>query len=243
MRIYQPHLRGLHRLQQVMAGDGLLSHLEHSRRGGHLWLFFEEAVPAAVVRRIVVAYLEQLGLLVNVYPKQDRTHPTCPYGSLVRGPFGVHRLTGRRYPFALQGSIEQQLQTLWAQRVPTKLVRDLDPGPPVRIEIVRYISGPPRGRRPRGHSPIARLNRVLDVWELAGQVTELNERTGMGSCPFHPPDRHPSFGVNRREQWWIDFHGRDGRGGPPAGGDAFKVYCRLNGIGHREGISRLAYLL
>jgi hypothetical protein len=27
----------------------------------------------------------------------------------------------------------------------------------------------------------------------------------MGSCPLHPPDRHPSFGVNREEQWWIDF--------------------------------------
>ncbi len=81
------------------------------------------------------------------------------------------------------------------------------------------------------------------MWELASGVTRLDPQTGMGSCPFHPPDRHPSFGVNRREGWWICFHGADGSGRQPMGGDAFELYCRLAGITHQAGIARLAGLL
>lgn len=112
------------------------------------------------------------------------------------------------------------------------------PGQDVREAVAR-----PRYRPARAGSPIARLNALLDLWELANHVTSLDPQTGMGSCPLHPPDRHPSFGVNRREGWWICFHGADGSGRRPLGGDAFELYCRLAGLNHREGLARLGYLL
>jgi hypothetical protein len=228
----------LREVQQVLACDGIPGHLEHSRRGGHLWVFFEQPVAAAAARRMAKTYLEDAGVDVEVYPKQDRAR----YGSLVRGPFGIHRLSGQRYLFAQRGDVEEQLEALWERRVPAAVIETLG-RPPRQVEDIRQVCAPPRRRPLKGNSPIALLNQVIDVWELASQATKLNPKTGMGSCPLHPPDRHPSFGVNREEQWWIDFHGEDGRGGKPAGGDAFELYCRLEGVSHRQGIARLAHLL
>jgi len=229
----------LHRLRTALAMDGIAAHLEHSRRGGHLWVFLDELLPAGSARRVGLAYLARLDLggKVELYPRQDR----APYGSLVRGPFGVHRLAGRRYLFDLAGGVEEQLSALWSGRASAERFRALDQ--PREVRDMRTASPPPRCRPARGGSPIARLNGILDVWELASGVTRLDPQTGMGSCPFHPPDRHPSFGVNRQEGWWICFHGADGSGRRPCGGDAFELYCRLHGLAHREGMAKLGHLL
>jgi hypothetical protein len=92
---------GIEQLQaawSALAKRGVPSHLERSRRGGHLWTFFAEPVPARAARQLLrnaVPSLEGLEL----YPKQDALDSTHPVGSLVRGPLGIHRLTGQRYPF------------------------------------------------------------------------------------------------------------------------------------------------
>jgi hypothetical protein len=235
----RPGWAGLHRLQAVFAADGIVAHREHSRRGGHLWVLLDGLLLADAARRVGLSYLDRLGLTgsVELYPRQDR----APYGSLVRGPFGVHRLDGRRYLFDLAGSVAEQLTALWSARASSERLLALDR---LReVQDVRVAPPPPRRRPVRGGSAIARLNRLLDVWALASGATRLDPQTGMGRCPFHPPDRHPSFGVNRREGWWICFHGADGSGRRPMGGDAFEFYCRLNGLSHREGVARLGYLL
>lgn len=230
---------GLHRLKEALAADGIPAHLELSRRGGHLWVFFDELVLADCARRVGLSYLDRLVLAgaVELYPRQDR----APYGSLVRGPFGVHRLDGQRYLFEKPGDVAEQLAALWRGRAPAAAIRALDRPRPVRD--VSEAAAPPQRRPARAGSPIAWLNRLLDVWELASSVTHVDPQTGMGSCPFHPPDRRPSFGVNRWEGWWICFHGADGSGRRPMGGDAFELYCRLAGITHQAGIARLAGLL
>src|SRR5207248_1264941 len=64
------------------------------RRGGHLWVVFSRRFPAALVRCWLLSYCPSD---VEFYPKQDEVGQG--YGSLMRLPLGVHRLSGRRYPF------------------------------------------------------------------------------------------------------------------------------------------------
>src|SRR5947209_6660005 len=82
-------------VQRRLASDGVASALEGSRRGGHLWVFFASPVAAALVRRWLLPYCPSG---VEFYPKQDTASYEHP-GSLVRVPLGVHRRSGRRYPF------------------------------------------------------------------------------------------------------------------------------------------------
>jgi TOTE conflict system primase-like protein len=76
--------------------------LEASRRGGHLWLFFDAPVPAALARSVVRGVLRRLrtedGLdlaRLELYPDADRPGAL---GHAVRLPLGIHRRTGARYP-------------------------------------------------------------------------------------------------------------------------------------------------
>jgi hypothetical protein len=73
--------------------------VEASRRGGHLWLFCAEVVPASLLRRALLGVLnrvQQQGLRLpplEVYPDKE-----TGLGHAVRLPLGVHRQSGRRYP-------------------------------------------------------------------------------------------------------------------------------------------------
>lgn len=82
-------------VQGALAHDGVPSYLERSRRGGHLWVVLASCLPASSLRRWLLPYCPAE---VEFYPKQDDLGEGG-YGSLVRLPLGVHRLTGRRYPF------------------------------------------------------------------------------------------------------------------------------------------------
>ena len=92
---------GLETLQQTwekLDSLNLAVYLEDSRRGGHLWVFVE-GMRASVMRTLMKEVLERLQIsAVEIYPRQDEL-PAGGVGSLVRGPLGVHRLTGERYYF------------------------------------------------------------------------------------------------------------------------------------------------
>ncbi len=47
--------------------------------------------------------------------------------------------------------------------------------------------------------------RLGDPYEFVARSVALDEH-GRGRCPFHPPDRNPSFAVNRDRGYWRDFH-------------------------------------
>jgi len=93
----------LRRIAAALAALELPGLLEASRRGGHLWLFFAAALPAALPRAVVGAMLDglvargELAHLPEVYPDTDGADP-ARLGHAVRLPLGVHRRTGRRYP-------------------------------------------------------------------------------------------------------------------------------------------------
>jgi hypothetical protein len=105
-------LAQLRLVQQTLEAQGLPSLLEQSRRGGHLWLFFILPQPAPLATGIVQGLLDplyasgQLPQVLEIYP--DSTE----LGHAVRMPLGIHRRTGRRYPFLNRDSIPIDLEVL-----------------------------------------------------------------------------------------------------------------------------------
>ncbi len=88
-------------LRVALAARGLPGLVEASRRGGHLWIFCDESVPALAVRYAVQEALADVAAQGTKTPPCDFYPDTTAAGALghaVRLPLGVHRLTGRRYP-------------------------------------------------------------------------------------------------------------------------------------------------
>jgi hypothetical protein len=85
----------LQRVSQRLKGLEIPSYIEESRQGrGHLWMFLEP-LAAKPMRKVLRRVVEE-GM--EVFPKQNRISPKG-YGSLVRGPLGIHLRTGERYGF------------------------------------------------------------------------------------------------------------------------------------------------
>ncbi|MDH4138735.1 MAG: hypothetical protein OEW09_18775, partial [Anaerolineae bacterium] len=64
----------------------------------HLWIFLDP-IAAKPVSKVLRRVVEEG---VEVFPKQNRISPKG-YGSLVRGPLGIHLRTGKRYGFLERG--------------------------------------------------------------------------------------------------------------------------------------------
>jgi hypothetical protein len=81
-------------MASALASEEVSIYLERSRRGGHLWLFLAEPVAGREVRAFGQGLLAAHRIEgAELYPKQDQLADGP--GSLIRMPFGVHRLTGR----------------------------------------------------------------------------------------------------------------------------------------------------
>jgi hypothetical protein len=93
----------LQRVSQRLKGLEIPSYIEESREGrGHLWIFLEP-LAAKPVRKVLKRVVEE-GM--EVFPKQNRISPKG-YGSLVRGPLGIHLRTGKRYGFLDPETLER----------------------------------------------------------------------------------------------------------------------------------------
>jgi hypothetical protein len=87
-------------LAKALAEEDVPTYLERSRRGGHLWLFLGEGVGGREARAFGKGLLAAHRIEgVELYPKQDQIADGP--GSLIRMPFGVHRLTGQGYVLAV----------------------------------------------------------------------------------------------------------------------------------------------
>lgn len=104
---YEDAIRDLGKLREAFATDGIEALLEASRRGGHLWVFAEDPLPAAMLRLYALNKATALGIPIKVkgdddgievFPKQDSVGKG-EYGNAIRAPFGIHRATGLRYWF------------------------------------------------------------------------------------------------------------------------------------------------
>jgi hypothetical protein len=196
-------LGSLHRF--LLRLEGVPSYLEASRRGGHLWVFLQTPLRARVLRAWLLPYCPSG---VEFYPKQDEG---AGYGSLIRVPLGVHRLTGKRYPFLIwQGDRWQPVaSTLPDLRAALERIERV--AVPARI-LHADRSGTCEGAPPHTHhkpepatmQPAGRFAGIAawcarqDPFALIGRFVALDSR-GMGRCPFGEHhvrgDRHPSFQV------------------------------------------------
>src|SRR6266567_648181 len=203
---------GLLQLLDVQASlqrSGMVSYLEGSRRGGHLWVFLAEAVAPAQLRRWL---LPSCPPGVEFYPKQDQANWQHP-GSLVRVPLGVHQVSGQRYPFVslVEGRLEPVARSLSAvlawlamvERVPVPVLGTWED-----LMAVRVL--PPTQNTLQKRLPVEVAGRTLtirewclqqDAVEVIGRYVTLDDK-GMGCCPFgwhhrDGRDRHASLWVYR----------------------------------------------
>ena len=104
---YKDALEDLLKLNYYLGRDGVSAALEKSRRGGHLWVFFESPQLARSCRVYVYDLALRLGVPVKgsglpegieIFPKHDELK-RGEFGNAIRGPLGVHRGASRRYWF------------------------------------------------------------------------------------------------------------------------------------------------
>jgi hypothetical protein len=195
-------------VQARLAEAGIPSVLEASRRGGHLWVLLEMWVPAAWVRAQMQPYCP---VGVELYPKQDALSG-AGFGSLIRVPLGVHRLTGRRYPLVLwhqgravpvAGPSEVAAQVRWLRAQGGWRVWPL-PHPLPLATPARPAPGASMTQASARHDAapwptIAAWCAAHDPLAVIGRYVALDRR-GLGCCPFGEhhsdgKDTHPSLRV------------------------------------------------
>jgi hypothetical protein len=193
-------LQVLRHLQVTLAHQSIPSCLERSRRGGHLWVFLAEPVPASQVRAWL---LPSCPSGVEFYPKQAEG---AGYGSLIRFPLGIHLRSGKRYPFVewrergpvpVARSVSDTLRWLaTVQRVPVPDVQPARPRAPRTQET--SLSSSRSLTLPAFQSTIRDWCATQDPYRVIGGYVDLNGR-GVGQCPFSwhhaHGDTRPSFKV------------------------------------------------
>ena len=104
---YKDSMEDLLKLQYYLLEDEVQAALEMSKRGGHLWIFFERPLLARECRIYIYDLALKLqvpvkgaGLVegIEVFPKHDEQQPG-EFGNAIRGPLGIHRGAKRRFWF------------------------------------------------------------------------------------------------------------------------------------------------
>ena len=174
---------------------------------------------------------------MELFPKQDRL--TNGPGSLVRMPFGVHRLTGRRYGFytpdgvLLAPTVREQICVLGTpETVPGAAFDGYRSFVPPRP--------PPRAREPLAASEgtvSERIKASVTVLEFVSRYVDLKPAGSgaIGLCPFHD-DHNPSFGVNNEGNYWNCFAGC-------GGGSVIDFWMKWQGCDFKIALSELAKVL
>jgi hypothetical protein len=180
------------------------SYLETSRRGGHLWVLFDQPIPGKYAKKFGQGLLKEMNVDMEVFPKQGVSKGP---GSLVRMPFGIHRKTGERYPFIRPngqwlGKWTDQMEVLMKpQTVGMDLIEQFmpkkEPTPMKEPSASEKLWDQVKGKTP-----------VYDFIRGFVQLKEMGN-IAVGNCPFHD-DEHPSFSVNIEENYWHCFAGCGG---------------------------------
>jgi hypothetical protein len=238
----EPNWRRLRAIQEALGEWGVAGYLERSRRGGHLWFFTDTPMPGNDLRRFGQGMLAHFDAHMEIYPKQGELQ-TGP-GSLMRLPFGIHRLAQRRYgfitgegnPLALSWN-EQIRQFERPQTVPKWWVDEFMAhapiiAPPSRSEPIRQSQNNDGEGDDR---PVAeRIKASVSVYDFVSQYITLSN-SGKGLCPFHD-DHRPSFSVNTAANYWHCFACQ-------MGGSIIDFWMQYNGCDFKTAIRELAAIL
>ena len=206
-----PGWRRLKALADVLSVMETPSYLESSRRGGHLWLFFEDLLTGETIRRFGRGLMLYFGLGgLELFPKQDRL--SSGPGSLIRMPFGIHRKTGRRYGFyssegkPLAPTLREQIRVLEVpQTIRQEVIERFSAYAP---ETRQRVSSQPKSTtasRANGKEiPLhEQLKAAISVRDFVGHYVRLSA-SGSGLCPFHN-DHVDSFSVHDGQNYWKCF--------------------------------------
>ena len=190
---YPDALRDLARVRSQLMHDHVESALENSHRGGHLWIFLAEPLPARDCRIYVCGLALRSGIPIKkgrqegieVFPKHDALKPGR-YGNAIRGPLGIHRGAGQRFWFDGAGEdIEKQM--CYLNSIP-KMTRE---------QLARLIAGkaippqltPPKAElvrwRPTGRPCFRIIDHIHSKLRTVGQ----NNLTRCPSCAEEGRDR------------------------------------------------------
>jgi hypothetical protein len=202
-------LVGLTFMAQRLLEDDVPTYLESSRRGGHLWLFFDHQIPGWEARTFGKGLLTAHYLKgIELFPKQDQLG-NGP-GSLIRLPFGIHQRDGRRHGFInLEGqplapTLADQIHMLCApQTVPENIFDDF-----VELGDQANMKSQIKSSEGSGKQLSSRIKDSISVLDFVSQYVELST-DGRGLCPFHN-DKRASFSVNDEENYWHCFAGCGG---------------------------------
>ncbi len=231
----------LRQLAQELETQQVPSYLETSRRGGHLRLFFPEPVSGQKARRLGQQLLAAHHLQLEIFPKQEMIGDGP--GSLVRVPFGVHQVTGRRYGFITPdgesfGTLQEQVDLLaHPMTVPLDFVEAHQYCPGPRSAAQHSAPGEIHFRQDGGETTWERVKKSISAYEFISQFVELKP-TGsgyVGHCPFHD-DQHPSFSVNPKGNYWHCFAGC-------GGGSIIDFWMAHEGIDFPTALSELEEML
>jgi hypothetical protein len=110
---YADAYRDLRLLRWELQQDGVQALVEMSRRGAHLWILFEEPLPAKLCRLYIYNLALRLGVPIKgtlkqvdgieIFPRQDELG-AGEFGNAIRAPLGIHRANMHRYWFEDAGS-------------------------------------------------------------------------------------------------------------------------------------------
>ena len=193
---YEDALMDLLKLSFYLRQDGVVSALEKSHRGGHLWIFLAEPLPARDCRIYVCGLALRLGIPVKggrrregiqVFPKHDELKPGR-YGDAIRGPLGIHRGAAQRFWFdGADENLEKQM--CYLNSLP-KMTGD---------ELARLIAGkaiPPQllPQEPKAEPEMRRHTggpefRILDHINTKLRTVRHNNITRCPSCAEEGHDR------------------------------------------------------
>jgi hypothetical protein len=227
---------GLCSIAQQFAELDMMTYLEPSRRGGHLWMFIEP-LPGKDVRRFAKHLLTLYHLEgTEVYPKQDELRTGA--GSLVRLPLGFHRKLNppHRFTFktvsgdALAPTVRQQIALLaQPKHIPTEFIYETIADIPEPQQVF-----PTRRLKPGdviSGEPSERIKAAISVRDFVSQYIDL-DRNGRGLCPFHD-DHRQSFSVSEDGNFWHCFAECDGQ-------TVIDFYIKWQGVDFKQAIADLA---
>jgi len=232
---------GFSRLKSLannLSKENIPSYLEKSRRGGHLWMFFRKEVSGIDARSFGKGLQKHYDFEnVELFPKQDLL--SNGPGSLIRMPFGKHRVAGQRYGFfrsdgkPLAPTISEQIKAFAApEMVPEDLFHQFQCDEPEQ----KPESHPESIQELRGNV-IDRIKGSITVLDFIGQYVDLKPVASgaIGLCPFHD-DHNPSLGINSKDNYWKCFAGC-------GGGSIIDFWMKWQGCDFATAINELPNLL
>jgi len=215
--------------------DNIPNYLEQSRRGGHLWFFFEQPISGEDARKFGFGVMAVHNLQgIELYPKQDVLGEGP--GSLIRLPFGVHRWDMQSYGFispdgrSLRPNLLDQIPLFFKPQIVSDGVFT------EFWEIGAVGNGKPEFSPSKevGETLSQSIKGAITVLDFVGQYVELTP-AGRGHCPFHN-DKRKSFSVNTQKNYWHCFAGC-------GGGSVIDFWMKHQGSDFKTALGELAGML